>query len=178
MLLLTAVLLVGMAAQSDEQEARRLFEEAERYYAVGKFERALESYEAVLANPVARKARSIEWERALRSSLAIAVRVKKDPDRALRIVERALESPEIALFVREQARQWRASLQEWKKELGRLPSTEEGLHAEAVRLFAAAKTLQKYPADRAADVLYLRALASVHDLLSAHPDGKYAAEAL
>jgi hypothetical protein len=146
--------------------------------ATRQFDRALEQYERVLADPAVPEHRPFEWERAARSALSIAVRVKKDPDRALAVVDRVLAAKRGPFFLREQAASWKQSLAAWKTEPGAHPATEEGLYSQAVRLLAEARRVQKYPADHAADVLYLRASSAAHDLMSAFPAGARANEGM
>jgi tetratricopeptide (TPR) repeat protein len=164
----------------DSPEVAQLgsLEKANYLAATRMFDKALDQYEQIISSPKMASTRPFEWEKAVRSALAIAVRVKKDPDRAGAVVDRTLETKGGPFFVREQAIKWKESVKQWKEELPRQPKTEEGLYSEAVRLIAAAKSAQKYPADRSADVIYLRASATLHDLLSAAPGGPRAADAL
>lgn len=159
-------------------QALKRSERGEYFAATRQFDKALDEFEAILADPAAAQARPLEWERAIRFGLAIAVRVKKDPERAAALVDRVIATQKAPLFVREQASQWKETLSQWKAEPKREAVTEEGLYAESKRLIAQARTAQRYPADRAADVLYLRATAVVHELLSVAPEGKHAEEAL
>jgi len=163
---------------SPAAEALKGLDRADYYASVRQFDRALEEYERIISEPSNPSEKSYEWERAVRSGLAVAVRVKKDPERALAIVERVLAAPKAALFVKEQAVQWKESLKAWKAEPSALPQTEEGYYARAMRLIAEAKTKQEYPMDRSADMLYLRASAAVHDLMSFAPNGIHATDAL
>jgi hypothetical protein len=121
--------------------------------------------------------RPLEWESAVRYGLAIAVRVKKSPDQSLGIVESVLQSKKGPYFLKRDALQWKQSLVEWKDEKANQTKTEEGLRKEAVRLLSKAHEVQRYPADRSADVIYLRASAIVHELLQVSPNGKYTGEA-
>lgn len=142
------------------------------------FDQSLATYEKGIQDPVYATQRPFDWERAVRSALALSIRVKQDPDRALVIVDRVLAMPSAPYFMREQAAKWKESLVGWKAEPRHSPWTDEGLFAETIRLTTAAKQMQKYPADRSADVIYLRATASVHDLLSRDLRGERLAEAL
>ncbi len=153
-------------------------EKAEFFAATRQFDRSLEEYERVIGDSKNAQTRPFEWEEAVRTGLAIAVRVKKDPDRALGIAEKVNSTPKAPFFLKEQATQWAKSIKDWKAEPSTKAMTEEGFYAKAVKLMAEAKSLQKYPADRSADVLYLRASAAVHDLMSFAPNGKHATEAL
>jgi len=152
-------------------------EKAQFFAASRQYDLALTEFERIVADPQASRERQIEWERAVRYSLAIAVRVKKDPEKALSILERVLGSPGVPEFFREDALEWQKSVKEWKGELTRSPKTEEGLFAEAARLLGQARSAQKYPADRSADINYLRTTAVVHDLMSQFPKSKHIPQA-
>jgi hypothetical protein len=151
-------------------------EKANYFAAIRQFESAQSEYEKIVANASIAKDRPIEWESAVRAGLAIAVRVRKNPDEALKIVDLVLGTPKSSYFLKEQAAAWKKSILKWKAEIPITPKNEEAYHSEAVRLMAEAKSAQAYPADRSADVLYLRAGAAAHDLLSYAPDGIYAAD--
>lgn len=153
-------------------------ERAEFLAATRQFDKALDSFEEIVSDPRIAEGRQLEWERAARHALAIAVRVKRDPARALSLVEKIIASPLSPRFLKEDALQWKTSIQQWQEELPRQPQTEDGLYAEAVRLMGLAHTQQKYPADRSADILYLRASAVIHDLLGRAPQGIHVPEAL
>jgi hypothetical protein len=101
----------------------------------------------------------------------------------LKVVEQVLSKADAPYSLRQQARQWKKSLEDWSKSEssrsgeGHL-KTEEGYYAEALKLFAEAKQMQQYPADRNADVLYLRATSLLHQMLAAFPQGKRVPEGL
>lgn len=141
------------------------FEKGEFFAASRQFDRAQEQYLNVIRNTKEADAYSLEWERAIQRSLMIAVRVKKSPEQGLEIVETVLKEKSAPLFMKGNAEVWKRSLTEWRQEPKREAVTEEGLYAEALRLMARARELQKYPIDRTADVLYLRATATLHELL-------------
>jgi hypothetical protein len=171
---------VGIPQLTDKNfvDSLKPLERADFLASTRQFEKALEEYEKILADPQTAANRPFDWERAVRSGLAVAVRVLKSPDRALSIVDRVLATPKAASFLKEQASQWKQSLNSWKAEPVSRPQTEEGYYSLAMKLIADAKSLQKYPADRSADVLYLRASAAVHDLLNFAPNGSRATDAL
>ena len=153
-------------------------EKGDFFASTRQFDRALEEYEKIIGNAGSADRRPFDWEKAVRSGLAISIRVKNDPDRALSIVEQVLKTPQAPYYFKEQATQWLASLKSWKAEPSAKANTEKGHYVLAVRLLADAKSLQKYPADRSADVLYLRASSAVHDLMSFAPNGSHSTEAL
>ncbi len=138
------------------------------------FDRSIEEYEKILSQA---NTNSFEVERAARAALAIAVRVKRDPDKTMSLVERIISLPNSPYFLKEQATQWKQTIGQWKHESKRDLTTEEELYNEARRLITDARTMQKYPLDRSADVLYLRASGVLHDLLSKYSKGKHTADA-
>lgn len=159
-------------------QALNSYEKAEFFAATRQFDSALNEYEKTVADPKMAESRPFNWEKAVRSGLAVAVRVKKDPERALGIVEHVLAAQKAPYFLKEQAVQWKNNLISWKSEGKSNAQSEEGYYVMAIRLIGEAKALQKYPTDRSADILYLRASSAVHDLMSFAPNGRHATEAL
>ncbi len=156
----------------------RSLEKAEFLTVTRKFPEAFEALEKIVANPQGEGAQGLEWERAARLGLVVSIRVLKNADAALRIVDRILVKVDAPLFLKEQAQAWKTALEKWKTEAIRETPTESGLYAEAVRLVSEAVQSQKYPADRSADVSYLRASAALHELLTKYPAGSRVNESL
>ncbi len=138
---------------------------AEFYAASRQFDRALATFKEIIQWSAKEAVAPLTFERAVEYSLAIAVRVKKDPALAMEIVDGVLASPQAPFFLKANATAWKGSIQEWMQETPRTAPTNAGLHSEAVRLLARAKENQKYPMDRSADILFLRASATLHELL-------------
>lgn len=154
------------------------YERGELYAATRQFGQALEEFDRALSDADFARTRHLEWEKAVQNSLAITVRVLKDPDRAMKVVDRVIQSPNVPMFMKDDALIWKASIEKWKKEAFRKIETEEGAFSEARRLMAEAGSLQKYPADRSADVVYLRASSVLHEMLERWPQGTKRNEAL
>lgn len=148
------------------------------YAATRQYDRALSLFQQVLADPSGPTQNLFEWEHAVRYSLAIAVRVKKDPHLAQDLVERVLASKKAPYFMIQDAVKWKESIQKWKEEIPKRATSEEGLRAESIELISKAREQQKYPMDHSADVIYLRASAVLHELLQKYPEGHYTQEAL
>jgi hypothetical protein len=153
-------------------------EKAEFFDATWQFDRALDEFQKILADPQNVKEHELEWQRAVYYAIATTVRVKRDPDRALIIVGLVLDSTEAPEFVKREARQWQISLEEWKKESPQNLTTSNDLLNEAERLMERASQLQKYQSDGSGDVYYLRATSSLHDFLSRYPDNPDVGKAL
>jgi hypothetical protein len=152
-------------------------EKGEYFAATRQFDLAQQEFDKVVGNLPLSLSRPLEWKRGVQQSLSIAVRVKKDPTRALEIVEHVLSNSGAPYFYKQNALKWKKSIEEWKSEEKPKTVTEEGLYSEAVRLISLAHELQKYPMDRSADILYLRATAVLHELLQLAPSGKRSGEA-
>ncbi len=147
------------------------------FAATRQFDQALPLFEKVIGEADLSRERPLDSALAARYALAIAIRVKKDPETALAIVDKIQNAKSAPYYLRQYAVLWKEEVKQWKEELGKPPKTEEGLFAEALRLTSAAREQQKYPADRSADVLYLRASSVLHDLLQTAPEGKHVVEA-
>ncbi|MEO7161995.1 MAG: hypothetical protein ABI041_03665 [Bdellovibrionia bacterium] len=152
-------------------------ERGEYYAATRQFDLAQEEFNKVIVDLPHSQSHPMEWERGVQQSLSIAVRVKKDPARALKIVEQVLSNAGAPYFYKQNALKWKKSIEDWQSEGKQKSATEEGLYSEAVRLISEAHKLQRYPMDRSADILYLRATAVLHELLQLSPSGKRSGEA-
>ena len=153
-------------------------ERGEFFAATRQFDRAQKEFIQVVQDPKAAASYNFDWEKAVHQSLSIAVRVKKDANQANEIIQAVLNMKTAPVSIQQDAQVWKTSVQDWQAESHHPFTTEEGLYAEALRLMAKAKDTQKYPMDRTADILYLRASAVTHDLLQSAPQGTHAEEAL
>ncbi len=167
---------------SDPPEVKSLglIDRAQYFSATRQFDRAIETYQAYLSDPPAH--RPWEFEKAVRSALSIALRVKTVPaslDLALELIKKA-DNPKAAEPFRALLGSWKEELNSWKKDPPRAVKTPEERMKEIERLYQNAKQAQKYPLDRSADVLFLRTTQAIHDFL-ATPESlksKYRSEAL
>jgi hypothetical protein len=153
-------------------------ERGEFFAASRQFDRAQDQFKNVIRDPKTAQTNIFDWEQAVHQSLAIAVRVKNDPAEAREIVKAILKTPNAPTFMKEDAKAWLTSINEWQQEPPHHAMTEERLYAEAVRLMGKARETQKYPMDRTADIYYLRASAATHDLLQVAPMGEHSGEAM
>ena len=153
-------------------------ERAEFFAATRQFDRAIESFQKILHGTVKPKSDSYDLEKSVNEALLIAVRHKRDPKLALSIVQSVIDNPESPKFLEEDATHWKKSLEDWAMEPARELKTEEGLHAEALRLIALAHSNQTYSMDHSQDITYLRASTVLYDLVQLAPKGKHVSEAL
>ncbi len=154
------------------------FEKGELLAALRQFDGALDELEKVVGDGKFAKSSPFEWERALRGAVNLAVRVKRDPKRAMALVNKAIAIPSVPGFLRGDLRAWKESLELWAGEKENLIRTEEDLYQQALQLTASAKLKQQFPLDHDGDVLYFRASAVLHELLVRFPGGKRSSEAL
>lgn len=155
-----------------------IVEKAEFYAATRQFDRAEKGFLSIIENEKTATEDPYTWEHAIRQSLTIAIRVKKDPELAKKIIDSALIQKKAAFYVRQDLSQWKKSVDQWLKEPKRTIQSEKGLYAEGARLISDAHKLQKFPMDHSADISYLRASSIYYDLIQIAPNGKYASEAL
>ncbi|HSE43668.1 MAG TPA: hypothetical protein VLH08_23100 [Acidobacteriota bacterium] len=164
--------------QSVPASLKSSFERAQYFETTWQFDRALEEFEKIVKDPMVEKTSPLEWQKAANLGIATAVRVQNDPDRALVFVNTILSSSSAPQFLKNDAQEWRASLLEWQKEPAKVFEDKNQLLNEAQRLVDLAKAKQKYPTDRNANILYLRATSVLHDFLRKSPENSNAAEAL
>lgn len=133
------------------------------FVATRQFDKALKAFMDVLEDEEYMRKHPIEVERATRKYLAVAVRVKRDPKLAKRIVDMALKAEAAPLYLKEDAKIWRKHIGEWELVHGK--KLKNPLNV-AQGLIDRAKSVQEYPVDNRADVLYLRASAILHEYLN------------
>jgi len=153
-------------------------EKAEFYAATRQYDRAEKAFLDIIKSEDSANNDPYTWEHAIQQGLTIAIRVKKDPNLAKKIVDSALDQKKAAIYVRDDLTQWKKSIQEWLKEPKRSAVSEKALYKEGGRLISEAHRLQKYPMDHSGDVLYLRASSTYYDLIQNAPTSDHVSEAL
>lgn len=103
------------------------------------------------------------YDRVAKLALQIAVQFKQSTRLTRDVIKTITENPNLPYYLKERARGWKRSLEEWEKE----KPTPETLWS-----------LRKMVEDRATDIEALRALPRVLARLSAHPDSTENAELL
>ena len=147
---------------------------AEILLAVHRFDDARKELHGLLASDRYAQEDPQGWGHAVERALILEVRTRRDPDAALALVERVLNSPVPAVRDWEDADGWRRSLLAWRAEGA---STSAGGLFDARRLIDDAELTARVPGDRTADVLYLRATSALHDFLATQPAPREAARA-
>jgi hypothetical protein len=160
------------------QQIRSPIDRANLLAATRQFDRAIEAYESVLDDPKSAENRQLDWERAARHSVTLAVRVKNDPTLTLKLIDRQLNSQVTPAFLKPVLNSWKSSATAWQKESKKTTTSDSGVVAEAKRIFSDAQKRQQYPADRSAQIEYLRVTGLVHRFLADYPNSSYRAEML
>ena len=150
--------------------------ELDQFYAVSRqFDAAIEYYlKAIQENSIDRA----DLEEAINQSMAIAVRVKSKPTLAMEIAQTVIQTKTIPMYLKMNALDWKKSISEWETKKTNPPEDEKSYYTQAKNLLDQALKIKKYPMDRSADILYLRASGLLHELIRKAPHGKYFSEAL
>ena len=148
---------------------------AQFYSATRQFDQAEAIYSGIIQSPDAGRT---TLDEAIRESLSIAIRVKKDPKLASEIVAQVAQAPDAPVFLKLNAIQWRKSIEEWKRSEKRVLETSGAMLNAARRLVESARKQQRFFSDRSADILYLRASVILHELLKKNPPPRILGEAL
>lgn len=170
---------LNFSAAVDTSQFKPL-EKAEIYMAVRDFDKALQAFDqAAYAKDATMKPQTLEL--AAEKSLAIAVRVKKDPDLANEMVSRILDSQTAPVFLKLKARHWKQSIQQWQKEEKTKPKklNAQQMLASANNLMNRGWRVESEAINsRAGLVEFLRASSLLHDILSDRANAKVYGEAL
>ncbi len=153
-------------------------EKAALFVATRQFDKGLEAFEALIKDNDFAKKRPFEWEQAVRSALAISIKVKNDPVSAKQIVDLALKSPTLPDYSRSYLTKWQRAIETWKKEGPPQATGDIALLNQVRNLMSEAKQAQLFPIDHCSDVQFLRASAVAHDLLRQEKNPKVRAEGL
>jgi hypothetical protein len=145
-----------------------LLERAEFYTATRQFDHALEAFYKVIDDKAFAKTHPFEWEQAARSAIAITIKVEKDPDKLIKLVQKIEENNSTPIFVQKSVRPWIAAAREWKREPHALLRSPSEMLKSASRIISKAQKQQAFPLDHSQDILYFRASAVLHDLLAIH----------
>ncbi len=139
---------------------------ADFYAATRQFDKALKSYEFVLMASTSEDGDVSEIARSLKSALSLAIRVKQDPNEALKLLSNVGAREDLPSFFSSQINQWKKDVADWKKEkpLSETSPAQAWLE-KALDLIARGKKMQSYEADHIADVTYLRAINYIHEAL-------------
>lgn len=150
-----------------------LFEKADYYSATRRFDSSLKTYKELVFNKKALEEGPFVWERAVYRALAVSIRVLRDYDQALEIVNKVLSLKSVPTYFQKTVRAWKESTLYWKKNPLRISGSEKVSFDRVKGIIARARGLQEYPLDQRAYIDYLVATKAIHDYLGKYPSGKY-----
>ena len=152
--------------------------------ATRRFDEAVQEAEELLKNKSLRAKDPIAWEKSVRQGIALLVRVKENPELAMGWLERLLTDPDTPEFLRIDARAWMRSLKQWKQETSqqltpkKSTETEASLWKKIDSLQKKARAEQAYPADRSADMDWMRVASLLTRFFREYPSSPRIADAL
>lgn len=138
------------------------------YAATRQFDAALAAYGKGVRDSAYAKKDIFGWERAARSSLAIAIRFKESPKEAAKIARAVAKNSSAPESLRTAASSWQKAIDRWSQEKPR-KMNEKSLLAHAENLIADADKRLDVQNEHGQDILYLRASAELHKWLALHP---------
>ncbi len=164
---------LGMETDSFYQKLNSL-DRTNYLIAMRRFDEAVVEFEKAMSSPDVALWPFPSLESVTLKILAVAVRVKKDPKMAERIINRMVQSKWAPVYLQMSGVKWRESIDEWAR-----AKTKPKTLGDAKKLISAAvKKQTESPMSRAGLIEYLQASGVLHDLLIERKSGKEYAEAL
>lgn len=150
------------------------------YAATRQYDKALNEYDKALTSKDLAEKDPWQWMMGAKRSLAIAVRVKQNPDLSLELVSRLFDAKAVPVSFQEEAKSWRQSLVLWQKEnrLKKNPLNMQRKINGAKKLIQKAQQRTDYPLGHQGLVEYLRASTWLHEVLSQPQKGRAYGKAL
>ena len=155
-----------------------LYEKAEILASTRQFDKALGQYRDLLSSTPKSELGVVEYTRALRHAVSLAVRVKRDPKLTLEILEQVSKQKDLPEFVQDYVTSWKKEVVAWKEEKADEEIKGAKAIAKARSLIEKASSIQAFPADENADISLLRATNYLHEALDEKPKSEDRAEAL
>ncbi len=147
------------------------------FAATRQFDEALSEFGKYLDDSKITKPDPVTIDRQARTAIAIAVRVKKNPSRALVVIEQIKKSGVVSPMLQTASKDWKNSVLDWQSEKLAVTTSDKALFAEANRLSDLGKRRENSSGRfENSDIALLRASSLLHDLLSNFPASPLRAE--
>ncbi|MDP1914676.1 MAG: hypothetical protein Q8L14_00430 [Myxococcales bacterium] len=162
-------------------EAMKLspFDKAQYLAATRQFDKAIDAYGAIIAQPAKDERSLLVQARAIKDLLTLLVRVKDDPKAADAFLEGLAKRDDVAPFLKRPVAAWRKDVLAWKKEgFDAQRASAKDLFAKAKALVRQASGPRSYLPDETYVVAYLRASAYLNLALHKNPALPQRGEAL
>ncbi|MFN7455616.1 MAG: hypothetical protein ACK5RO_13285 [Pseudobdellovibrionaceae bacterium] len=141
-------------------------ERAEYLLASRQFDAALEVLEKILKDSSTMQGDFMLVDKAIRYSLAISVKFKRDPKKSLQLVRLVLENEKAPFYLKQNAQSWKMAIEVWSKEKARSRQTAGDILATVRDLLRKADETTSSSMDKGGDIYYLRALSELHLLMT------------
>ena len=93
----------------------RPLERLDLYVALRNYDKALSEARELISRPIQGENRGFEVDGAIQKGLTIAVRVKRDPQMGMQLVDLALKNPTLPFYLRQNGLSWRQGLLAWSQ---------------------------------------------------------------
>lgn len=141
------------------------------------FEEALIAFQQYAKEAKGVKPKTVPFDKNVRALLAVAVRVKRDPLAAGRVISAAIDSGAGSTMLQTDLASWKTAVATWQQEKPPDLNSDQMLFSEAKKLTNRSQDSQRTRESYVSDaVSYLRASGYLHDLLSNYPESSLRAE--
>ncbi len=139
--------------------------------ATRQFDEAMDEFAKTLRESKIVKTDQFKIDRDSKAALAIAVRVKKDPKRALSLINEIAESGSVSQTLLKDLKGWKKAVLAWQAETPMELNSDEELFSMAKGLIDSSRRKERSLDDyENASVSLLRASSYLHTLLSSYPN--------
>ncbi len=163
----------GSEKINDQLKDKSLFDQAEYLTAVRQFDQALAKYKEFLSKEKSNSVDYARLEQSLQSVLSITVKYKKNPSETLKVLDLIKNESNLPFYLKKAIVYWEKDLQAWSHEKTR----ETTFKSVKSRL----EQFQKRKFEQGAlsgEILLLRSLSELHDLVRRDQKGDQKAELL
>ena len=140
-------------------------ERAEYEIAIRQYDGALKDLKSLIRSNLEEKGNLFLVDKAVRLALAITVKYLSDPSKALEVIEILEQSKNTPYFLKQNAASWRGNLVQWKREKPLGKESNSSKLNRIQRELAKASQQDTLSVERGGDIVYLRSLAELHDVL-------------
>jgi len=153
----------------------RPLDRGEYLLATRQYDAALKEFDAAIKQGTRGGNTVFDLDKATRLSLLASVRFQSDPDKAMQIVDDVLKTETVPFYLKTNARVWKQSLNEWKKEKN---VGKRDVLKVSHELIEKGRKRQQAGEERSGDIELMRAQALLHPLLATEKNQKRLGEAL
>ena len=143
-------------------------EQARYHVTTHQIDAALKIYETLLFNPELIKSDFLTWDHARLECLTLLLRVKRDPNAALQLIQRIKSLSSTPKYIQRELVEWGNDLSQWEKT--KTVSSNSTSQMKMIRdLFRAAMKRRTFPFDHSADMSFLRLTSILFEFMRKNP---------